>query len=57
MAGKFDITAMMFFGFALILMIFNCGPGFIGENARFIEEFAKYQTQEEEEPEDEEADE
>jgi hypothetical protein len=39
MSEKFDITAIMFFAFALILIIFNCGPGFLGENARFIKEF------------------
>jgi len=44
MQKKFDITAIMFFSFALMLIIFNCGPGFLGENARFIEEFSKYQT-------------
>jgi len=39
MQGKFDITAIMMFSFAVILMIFNCGPGFLGENRRFVEEF------------------
>jgi len=53
MREKFDITAIMFFAVAVVLMIFNCGPGFSGENVRFYEEFAKYQTQEVEEDDDE----
>jgi len=42
MEEKFDITAIMFFVFAVVLIIFNCGPGFMGENRRFKEEFSKY---------------
>jgi len=53
MGQTFDITAMMMFSFALILLIFNCGPCFMAENIRFIDEFSKYQTQEEKELDDE----
>ena len=56
MPVKFDITAIAFFSFAVILFIFNCGPGFASENRRFIKEFTKYQTQEDDEEEEEEED-
>ena len=57
MQTKFDITSLTFFGFALILFLFNCGPRFAQENRRFQEEVAKYQNQEEPEEEEEEQDE
>ena len=54
MQTKFDITSLTFFGFAVILFIFNCGPRFTQENRRFQEEIAKYQNQEDPEEEEEE---
>ena len=44
MSTKFDITAIIFVCYAVVLMIFNCGPSFAAENRRFILEFTKYQT-------------
>jgi len=44
MRVKFDITAIAFFVVSILLCLFNCGPSFISENRKFVEEFAKYQT-------------
>ena len=44
MATTFDITAISLFAFALILMIFNCGPTYRSENAKFLEKITKYQA-------------